>query len=130
MQAQEDQGTIMQKAQKRKQGASSSTTGMALVDRFPYSRLTVDQIIRLFKVYQINLGHSLDDSYTIIDSIQKMPRIQFESTIKNLLSAPSCLQQQSVTLSLDHLRSHDISPTQDAVHPHPDRLQMIPYEYS
>lgn len=43
MQAQKDQGTVLQKAQRRKQGeGSSSSLGLPIISRFPYTRLTVD----------------------------------------------------------------------------------------
>lgn len=69
-----DLASAMSKAQKRKNDASSSSIGMSLINRFPYSRLTLAQIIDLFIVYQINLGYSEEDRPLIIACIKQMDR--------------------------------------------------------
>lgn len=118
MQAQVDEGNIMQKAQKRKQGASSSSLGMTLINRFPYSRLIVEQIIRLFQVYQIKLGYSDEDSYTIIDNIKHMDRDQFEIAIKSIITSPSYSQHTPIIISLDHLKVGILDDQQDLASTH------------
>lgn len=128
MQAQVDQGTVMQKAQRRKQGESSSDSGIPLISRFPYSRLTGDQIIRLFSVYQITLGNSLTDSYNIIESIQQMDRCNFEVAIKNILGSSS--QPKPVTVSLETFRAAALDSLQPVGVISNQSLQIVPYEYT
>lgn len=128
MQAQEDQGTVLQKAQRRKQGeGSSSSSYLLIISRFPYTRLIVDQIISLFQVYQIKLGNCIEDSHLIINSIRNMDRSRFQSTITQLISSVRD-SQQVATLSLDQL-GLETAPQE---HTSSSRLglQIVPYEYS
>lgn len=108
MQAQWDTDSVLKKAQKRKQGeGSSSLAGMSLVSSFLYSRLTLEQIISLFEVYQIRLGNSLDDSKSIITGIQHMDRSRFEVLIKHVMCVTRDTQQ-STTLSLVDLENDSL----------------------
>lgn len=106
MQAQGDADSIMSKARKRKAGEGSSSSGIPLISRFPYFRLTIEQVINLFNVYQIRLGNSVDDSHIIISSIRHMDRQHFELVIQQLLQ-DSKKSQQMVTLGLEQLESVD-----------------------
>lgn len=97
-----DPDSVMNKAQKRKQGeGSSNSTCMTLISSFPYSRLTVEQVINLFQVYQIRLGHSLEDSQTIVSSIQHMDRCKFEVVIRQLLGVTRDTQQNATLRLVD-----------------------------
>lgn len=105
MQAKGDEDSIMSKAKKRKAGTgSSSSSGILLISRFPYSRLTIEQIVNIFSVYQIRLGNSVDDSHIIISSIRHMDRHHFEVVIQQLMN-DSRNSQQMVTLKLEQLES-------------------------
>ena len=97
-----DNEPILSKAQRRKQDSSSSHTGIQLLNSFPYSRLTVEQIVDLFRVYQISLGNNLDDCRIIIANIQQLDRARFEIVIKNLLSQPR-KEHQLAVLDLQQL---------------------------
>lgn len=55
VQAQDDPASTLSRAKKRKSGEGSSSSGMTLFNSFSYSRLTIEQIIRLFQVYQFQL---------------------------------------------------------------------------
>lgn len=97
-----DNDPIPSKAQKRKQTSGSNNTGIQLLNSFSYSRLTVDHIVELFRVYQISLGTTLDDCKIIIASIQQMDQARFEIVIKNLLSQPR-KEHQLAQLDLQQL---------------------------
>lgn len=100
---------------------------MPIISRFPYTRLTVDQIISLFQVYQIKLGNCIEDSHLIIHSIRNMDRSNFQSTITQLLSSVRDTQQVA-TLSLDQLGLGK-NPTE---HNSSVRAgsQIVPYEHT
>lgn len=83
--AQGEQNSTMTKAVKRKE-TTSSVSGISLITSFPYRRLTLEQIEALFQVYQLNLGHTLEERQTIIKLIQTMHRADFEKAIKALLA--------------------------------------------
>lgn len=76
------------KAVKRKTTTVSSS-GMALVTSFPYTRLTLEQIESLFQVYQLNLGRTVEERRHIISLLQTMNRNDFEQAIKALLGSDS-----------------------------------------
>lgn len=79
---------IISKAKKRvreRGEGSSSTSGIPLVNSFPFRRLTLDQIVDLFRVYQIQLGNAEHDHVAIIQAIQQLDRAQFEKYVKELL---------------------------------------------
>ena len=101
MHAKGDTDSVMNKAQKRKQGeGSSNSTGMTLISSFPYSRLTVEQVINIFQVYHIRLGHSLEDSQTIVSSIQHMDRCKFV-VIRQILGVTRDTQQNATLRLVD-----------------------------
>lgn len=106
MSVQDDQAHTMSKAQKMKQSSGSSSTGIPLLSSFPYSRLSTDQIVDLFHVYQIKLGSQVKDCRSIIECIQQIDRSRFEQVVKTLLSQPR-KDRQLVTLDLDILTNSE-----------------------
>lgn len=78
--------STMTKAVKRKGVNHATPAGIPLINNFPYSRLTLDQIDALFQVYQINLGDTVEDRQLMIAMIQTIDRPQFELAIKTFMA--------------------------------------------
>lgn len=78
--------TILSRAQRRARGEGSGpSSGIPLVQSFPFSRLTTDQVLELFKVYHIQLGSSVDEHVRLITTIKAMDRDNFEIAITDIL---------------------------------------------
>lgn len=55
------QTSIMKRAQKRKATTSVKNKGNSLLHSYPYTRLPVEQVNDLFRVYQVKLGATPHD---------------------------------------------------------------------
>lgn len=94
---------ILQRAQKRKTTGNSKPAGNPLLHHFPYTRLTVEQIIQLFQVYNITLGRNPQERELLILAIQKLNRQQFDSILTTLNTTSHSTEHQILQLS-------DLSP--------------------
>lgn len=95
LQAQGGPVDILSKAKKRvrERGiGSSSNSGIPLVNSFPFRRLTLEQIVELFRVYRIQLGHSNQDQVDIIQAIRSLDRTHFERYVKDLLASTKSIE--------------------------------------
>lgn len=72
---------VLKRAQKRKASGPSKSAGNPLLDKFPYTRLTLDQITHLFQIYNIQLGKNIEERNLLIPAIQSMNRNQFEQLL-------------------------------------------------
>lgn len=101
IQAQADPSSTLTKAKRRlraKAEGSISATGMPLIHNFPFHRLTVEQVDALFKVYRIQLGNSTQDQLTIIQHIQSMARVSFETIIHMLIDQSKGLPESQLLI--------------------------------
>lgn len=88
IQSQPGPTSVLTKAKKRarEKGDSSVTgAGIPLITNFPFNRLTTDQVVDLFRVYQIQLGHNSGDQILLINAIKHMDRSRFEILVKELI---------------------------------------------
>lgn len=93
---------ILKRAQKRKAAGSSQPAGTPLLCNFPYLRFTVEQIERLFRVYNIVLGKNSHDRALLIPAIQNMNRAQFEQLLASL-DFHTNQSDKVICLQLDHV---------------------------
>jgi hypothetical protein len=67
-------------------GRDAWTSGKCpLLDSFPYSRLTVDEVSELFRSYRIILGDNATHRDLILMAIQSSSRQCFENTIRQVI---------------------------------------------
>jgi hypothetical protein len=64
---------------------SLNSSSCPLFDNFPFTRLTVEEIVELFSSYRIKLGDNAQHREQIILVIQTSSRISFENTIKQVI---------------------------------------------
>jgi hypothetical protein len=67
-------------------GRDAWTSGKCpLLDNFPYSRLTVDEVSELFRSYRIFFGDNDTHRDLILTTIQSSSRQCFENTIRQVI---------------------------------------------
>lgn len=82
--AQGSSETVIAKAQKLAQVrdvAGSSSSGITLLTRFPFPRLTDEEIEQLFQVYNIRFGLANLDRHELVSAIQTLSRADFDRLI-------------------------------------------------
>lgn len=115
IQAQVGPETVLTKAKKRArengEGSSSTNTGNPLVINFPFRRLTIEQVVELFKVYHIQIGSNDETRVQLISAIQHMDRASFETVITDLMHRTKSVSQNQLVVvdSLDSLAVHTAS---------------------
>lgn len=107
IQAKGDPTSVLTKAKKRAQEkgeGSSSGNSHTLLKSFLFRRLTISQVVDLFKVYQIQLGINEIDRIQMISAIQIMDRSKFELVIQDILTKTKSLPQDQLLL-VDNINS-------------------------
>lgn len=78
--------TVMAKAQRLAQAKeinALSSAGIPILTRFPFTRLTDEEIEQLFLVYNIKFGLAHLDRKTLVRAIQNLSRTEFDELIRN-----------------------------------------------
>lgn len=96
--------SVLTRAQARLKGkekGTSSGTGTALLDTFPFLRLSIEEIEQLFQVYGIHLGSAYISSTEIITALQSMDRNQFEKFLASVRPCPKAIVVEPVVIDKD-----------------------------
>lgn len=86
---------------KSKDKGATSGTGTALIDTFPFLRLTIEEIEQLFLVYGIRFGSDRISSSEIISALQSMDRSQFEQFLSSVRPCPKAIVVEPVVIDSD-----------------------------
>lgn len=113
IQSQPGPTSILTKAKKRaqeKEDSSVSSAGIPLITNFSFNRLTTDQVVDLFRVYQIQLGHNSGDQILMINTIKHMDRPRFEILVKDLIliTKATSLDQLVVVDNVDTISAESL----------------------
>lgn len=60
----------------------STSKGISLLNRFPYNRMTHNEVAALFQAYNIKLGCGDLDAPTIVTALKELDRSAFDQLIK------------------------------------------------
>lgn len=130
LQAVGDPSSAMSKAKKRvknKAAGNRSSSGIPLMNTFPYHRLSLEQVKNLFSIYQIQLGHNADEAAHIIHKIQHQERASFEEIILSLLDQTKSLDpSQKVILDESNLNCRNLEMvSQDDIETFHDSISIL-----
>lgn len=114
--------SVLTKAKKRARtkevgDSSSGSAGIPLITNFPYNRLTIQQIVDLFRVYQIQLGATSQDQHTIIQALRDLGRPQFEKVIETIMSQTKSINNNDLIVLRNIETKGEQSPTVDTYVP-------------
>lgn len=80
----------------------SASKGNSLLQSFPYSRLTSDEVLALFQAYSITLGTDSLDAVGVVEALKQLDRADFDNL---LMQAFSTLKHQGSAHRLSIVRN-------------------------